>query len=145
MWGALIVLGACKSSPPSASPDAKWSLDGTWPLTRNLTSCTCNPTQQCPGFTTGFQPSEMTIIGQTIGTDYGNPVMNVQWGGAHTLSFDEVEDWNTVGSNGNVTLHYDWDQSDMTTLDGVVTAMPVWPSGTCSFTYQILSHEGASS
>jgi hypothetical protein len=44
-----------------------------------------------------YQPATMTIVGNAVGTDFGLPLSNVTFGGAHDLSFDAEEYWNTVG------------------------------------------------
>jgi hypothetical protein len=152
MWKVLglALLGGCSlyfadqasggAAPGDARPVAQ--LDGTWPLARALVSA--NPvaprTAPCTeAFTTGYQPMMMTVVGRLVGTDYGTPLTNVTFGGAHDLSFDAAEYWNTVGWNQLHPLHYDLDLVARDMLHGTVTSTPSWPNGACSYTYIIAS------
>jgi hypothetical protein len=145
----LILLGGCSlyvDDPSRRTPygDARAAvqLDGTWPLMRVLVSANPVPPRTAPcseGFTTGYQPSAMTIIGTVIGTDFGLPLTSVAFGGAHDLSFDAQEYWNTVGWNQLHPLHYDFDQTPSGLLQGTVTSTPDWPSGPCLYTYILSS------
>jgi hypothetical protein len=153
MWKIVVlaVLGGCSLYYPdrasagtagSGGAEETAHLDGTWPLTRALVSA--NPvaprTAPCTeGFTTGYQPTTMTIVGMVVGTDYGTPLTNVTFGGAHDLSFDAAEYWNTVGWNQLHPLHYDFDQAANGMLESTVTSTPNWPNGACAYTYIIAS------
>ena len=141
----IMLLGGCELffDGTSESPVMP-SMEGSWTLERSIASIDPVPPTTTPctqGFTTGFQPSTMTIINEVVATDYGMPLMNVTFGGGHDLSFDAQEYWNTVGWNNLVTLHYEFDQTDAKTLHGVVIARPPagWPSGTCDYKYIIVS------
>jgi len=148
-WTLLLLFSGCtanSNAAPDASVDAaidaKPSLDGTWSLTRALAQAEPQPprTEPCPPFTTGSQPSSMTIIGTTIGTDFGMPLEHVMFGGTHDLAFDSTEGWNTVGANIPVTLHYALDITSSTSILGQATATAAWPTGSCAYTYNISSH-----
>jgi len=122
--------------------DQAVNLDGSWSIDRALVSATPVPprTAACSeGFTTGYQPSKLTISGMLVGTDYGSTLTNVTFGGGHDLSFDALEYWNTVGWNSQHTIHYELDQDSADTLRGVVTATPPWPNGACAYKYIIAS------
>jgi hypothetical protein len=153
MWKVVVValLGGCSlyysdktsdgASPADAARPAA-HLDGRWPLERALASASPVAPRTAPcteGFTTGNQPSMMTIVGRVVATDYGTPLTHVTFGGAHDLSFDAEEYWNTVGWNQLHPLHYDFDQAASGTLEGTVTSSPNWPNGACSYVYVIAS------
>src|SRR5262249_41630067 len=130
-----------RDHPPDAAP-ATPHLDGSWPLHRALVSAVPVPprTAACTEpYTTGNQPSLMTIVGTLVGTDYGTPPEHLSLGGPHYLSFDLSESWTTVGWTQPHPLHYDFDRTAADTLTGTVTSAPNWPSGACNYTFVILS------
>jgi hypothetical protein len=56
------------------------------------------------------------------------PLEHVMFGGTHDLAFDSTEDWNTVGANIPVTLHYALDITSSTAILGQATATAAWPA-----------------
>ena len=140
----LVCLLACKrvtsTSPEEfdSGPITK-NIDGTWALERVNTSAVPQPprTVACPGFTTGFQPTRMVIANDTLTTDGGRPVGNLQLFGAHDIMFDQAERWfsNSEGVLEFVDVYYQIDQRTPLDLRGMANAIADWSGGSCAYSW----------
>jgi hypothetical protein len=145
----LVCLLGCKRVT-STSPDETdarqftKNLNGTWALDRVNTSAVPQPprTVVCPEFSTGFQPTRMMIADDTLTTDGGRPVGNLQLFGAHDVMFDESERWfsTSEGILEFVIVYYQIDQRSSVELRGMANAIVNWEAGACAYSWSTDSY-----
>ena len=145
----LVCLLGCKrvtSTTPDevdAAPITK-NVDGTWALDRVNTSAVPQGgrTAVCPPFTPAFQPTRMMIANDTLTTDGGRPVGNVQLFGAHDIMFDQAERWfsTSEGVVEYVIVFYQIDQRSSVELRGTADAIAEWQNGNCAYTWSTDSY-----